>query len=284
MGLFWFSVGQKIRSAGYAVSNFSRAAKEIGSDIKDSIGDFKDNDIPELKELFVDNMVDLAKEGVELSTDYLSEKKDIVVDKVLDNLSNRADRFFENWDAILADDPYIDGKKASYEVAASNFEKLYKEQKKQNDKLLSFIKSNSNDFEFTKNYVQAMIFTKKTELTKLKQLRDEKCREASEISNCTMAEITGIINNNTNCRNLFDILSNRKLRELKKGQLDGYIEAKKLFETRLEQMKQQFNNSINALISAHMEEIELYNEIYEDINKTEQEIIGIDAIMVQMVK
>ena len=136
MGLFdnlFFEIKTKLLEIGTltvsALDDAPRAIKDGLDDLKDFGNDMKD-DFKELGEIVVEGSADLIQTGVDLYLDYTCEK---------------IDRFFENMDVLLMNDPYSEGKKQGYNNAAFYYEPIYKSTKESYIAIItSFFSSSSS--------------------------------------------------------------------------------------------------------------------------------------------
>lgn len=270
---FLWKLGMAIDSISWRVGSVVDAVKDTKDDLKDFAKDTKD-DFKELGEIVVEGSADLAKTAVELSADYVQEKVEDSFCRTVD----KVDRFFENCDAILSDDPYIDGKKNGYERASYVFDELYRKQDEENKAFLAVIKRNDIYLEFKLQYIKDAIEKKNSELELLKQKKAENIKVASEASGYSIEDVQVFITD-TKCSTLFDLITNKKLKEMKKGEVAGFNEAKKLFESRLIDMKEKYNKAIDEIIINDEKELDLYMEICNDISQINEDIVAMDVFI-----
>jgi len=259
---FLWRVGMFFDSVAMTIDCAIDSVKDTCDDLKDFAKDTAD-DFKELGEIVVEGTVDLTQTAVDGYLDYTSE---------------RVDRFFENWDAILSDSPYLDGKKQGYEEASYIFDELYAKQNEENEKLLQILKENHSSSKFKVEYIQKLLADKKEELNALRNQKQINLENAAKASGYTKSQILGFVSN-TRCMSLFDLICNKKLMEKKKGEVAGFNEAKALFQHRLEEMKTKYNKAIDELIVLAEGEVALYKEICDEIAKEKECIAAIEIFV-----
>lgn len=202
---------------------------------------------------------------------------DKILGKALDHAEERIDRTLENWDAVLSDDPYIEGKENGYKKAAKLYENLFIELNKKNDEILKEARKLEKDTSKKVIFTAELLEKKKSELTRLKERKKEKCESIAQLKGYSLYQIEMFTLFPDN-KSLLDVIASKKLREMKSGELNGFTEAKKMYDNKLEEQKRKFENNLNEIIEIKNEYVILYEKIIDEIKVINQQMIALEIL------
>lgn len=254
----------------------------IGEKIADSLpsneqvdrfyGNISDNVVKGLDKL--EDSVDKIEEKIDDSLDYISDK---VFTPQLEKFIDNSDRFFENCEALLSEDPYIEGKKQGYEKASYYYKAVYISTKDSYVETLQSLNNKQDSVTDDIQILEKLLQKKKNELKRITQKREAEKVRVSKITGLSLYDFDNFTLFPKN-RNVLDAISSKKLRQLRKGQLDGYNEAKTLYEQRLIELKTEFEKNIQDKINLISDYIKLYEDMQQEIMKMTETIISLSLI------
>ncbi len=260
MGMFFWKLGLKIEYLLDRADCAIDTIKDYKDDLVDTVDTLKDcaEGLGEIAE----GAKDLAEYGVELGRDYVGEK---------------IDRHFENWKVVLSDDPYIDGKKIGYSRAAYHYEKLYEELQEQQKKLLLDIENQQKSLENDLNNKIILLHEMREYLKDAQNKKKEQEKKIANAHNLSIYEVSDFSlfpKNST----IFDLITSNKLQKKKRGELDGFEEASKLYQKKFTEENEIFQKRLKEYSDISEETINILKEIMEEINSVNRQIVTLDIL------
>lgn len=104
--------------------------------------------------------------------------------------------------------------------------------------------------------------------------KSELQKRVSKITNKTIYELEDfeLIPEN---RTVLDLISSKKLREVRLGYFDGFMEAKMLYRTKLESLKKEFETELNDKITVTEQYIDIYDKIIKEIDALGRQMVAL---------
>ena len=225
-------------------------AKEFGSEIVD------------LSKEIAEGAVDLCQDGIGLYLDYKAE---------------RFERFFENIEMLLTTDPYTQGKKEGYNLAAESYEKIYISTKDEYEKIILQLNKSIAFYDTQIDLIDQIIENQRNIVKELKETQRDEIKRVVKIKQCTPNDLEGFTAFPKNI-SLLDMISSKKVRQYRKGQLNGYREAERLYQNKLNILKEKYESLVSEKISISND----YKKLYEELLK-EQYILTESIVSLKLV-
>ena len=261
MGLFWWRVSMAIDSIAMTLDNAIGSAKDTCDDLKDFAKETKE-DFKEFGEIIAEGAVDLAETAVADGIDYTEQK---------------IDRYFENWEAILSDDPYTDGKIEGYNKAAEHFELLYRELQDQRKNLLQAAKQQNEFLSDKASNLNRLLEELKKQSENARKVRDEQIENVAKAKKLSIHDVSNFSVRPKNS-NLLDLIASKKLREMKRGELDGFEEAKRLYKKKFDEENKIFQSRLKEYYEISEQMIIVIDKINNDISSVNSQIVTLDIL------
>lgn len=220
----------------------------------------------------VEKVTDPIRDGL---CDLLpSEEK---IDKFYGNIEKKGDRFFDNLYAIVSDTPYIDGKEKGYNLASTYYIEEYELTKKFYTDALVKVKNRKNTFSTDKEVLEYILKRRKSDLKVLEDKKSQLQKRVSKITNKTIYELEEfeLIPEN---RTVLDLIASKKLREVRFGYYDGYMEAKRLYSIKLESLRKEFETELNDKIIITKQYIDIYDKIIKEIDAVGRQTVALSIL------
>lgn len=260
MGIWW-----KIEEA---LTLFSIGMESAVNTVRDEIDYMKDG-ASELKEDFQE-LSDICKEGfVELSSDALDMYLDYKVEKI--------ERFFENLNAVISNDPYTDGKKEGYNKAAQYYEQIYIETEQAFEDEIKRINSSISEYEQKIDYLLDLISKRKAQIKHFQAIEKHEQIRVSNLKHCSREDLKGFTAFPKN-RNLLDLIASTKVRKMRQGQLDGFSEAKQLYQNKLNALQMQYEVILQEKINVSSSFKQLYDELLKQEFILTESIVSLELV------
>lgn len=217
----------------------------------------------------VEKVTDPIREGI---CDLLPSDEQI--DKFYGNIEKKGNRFFDNLYAIVSDTPYVDGKEMGYNLASAYYLEEYELTKVFYNDALAKVKNRKNIFSTDKEVLEYILNRRKDDLKVLQKKKSELQKRVSKITNKTIYELEDfeLIPEN---RTVLDLISSKKLREVRLGYFDGFMEAKILYRTKLESLKKEFETELNDKITVTEQYIDIYDKIIKEIDALGRQMVAL---------
>ncbi|WP_455538019.1 hypothetical protein [Terrisporobacter sp.] len=184
---------------------------------------------------------------------------------------------------ILFSDAEVEGKKRGYSKAAKEYEKVFKElestyketetalelEKEKLDNKCEKLIAILEDLQYKKNILESEV--------------EAKSKRVCEVYNLDVKKYNFMKCTNTRSSNsiisLIDIIYSSKEKKLKKAEEVGYLEAKKLYENKLMDMRKKLEN-LKLKGNVEMEKItDLITEVSDEIMNTQMYIAELNILL-----
>lgn len=230
-------------------------------DAVDTAKEFSDEIIDFGKE-FGEGTIDLCQEGLELYLDYRAEK---------------CERFFENIEMLLTSDPYTQGKKEGYNLAAYSYEKIYISTKEDYEKIVMQLNNSISYYDRKIDLLDQFIKNQNKIIEELKKAQSEEENRVVKVKQCTPNDLEGFTAFPKN-ESLLDLISSKKVRQYRKGQLNGYREAEQLYQNKLNSLKEKYESVISEKITISNEYKQLYEELLTEECTLTESIVSLKLV------
>lgn len=215
---------------------------------RDDIKEFGE-DIVDVGRDIAEGVSDLCQEGIDLYLDYRAE---------------RFERFFENIEMILTSDPYTQGKKEGYDLAADSYGKIYISTRDEYEKIIEQLNNSILYYDKKIELMDKIIKNQKKIVEELKKVQNEEKNRVAKIKQCSPHDLDGFTVFPKN-ESLLDLIVSKKVRKYRKGQLNGYREAEQLYQKKLNNLKEKYESLVTEKLSISNG----YKKLYEELLKEE---------------
>ena len=169
-----------------------------------------------------------------------------------------------------ADDPVVEGKKAGYTRAAGEFKPILANLRRQCTKLKKDHENNKAELNKYSEQLLNKLKRLEEEKTRLKKYRDEKANEVESKYGVDISQSTGML--------VFDFSGLFKKYKYKKAEIEGYEEAREIFEEKIKNEKKK----IAELKKNCDEDIKKYMTLIGDI-LNEIALIKLDIAQIALI-
>lgn len=232
-------------------SELSYLSGSISFDAGQTIDDVKEfgEDIVDVGKDIAEGAIDLCQDGIDLYLDYKTE---------------RFERFFENIEMILTSDPYTQGKKEGYDLAADSYERIYISTRDEYEKTIVQLNDSILYYDRKIELMDQVIKNQKKIVEELKKVQNEEKHRVAKIKQCLPHDLDGFTLFPKN-ESLLDLITSKKVRQYRKGQLNGYREAEQLYQKKLNNLKEKYESLVTEKLSISNG----YKKLYEELLKEE---------------
>lgn len=185
---------------------------------------------------------------------------------------------------VLFSDPEIDGKKAGYEKAAKEYEKVYNELKREHKEIMDQIKGQRMKYDAKNDMLieqLARLEEKRDNLKERLEYREKRMSEKYGIPINTVHEtaLSGGFIGESPTIDVIGLLYGYKKKKLMEAEHKGYMEVRELYEEKLRKLKQELREEKKKGYMEVQNLIDLMCDIFEEISQKKMEIAGLEILL-----
>ncbi len=185
---------------------------------------------------------------------------------------------------MLFTDVETEGKKQGYSKAAAEYEKVYQNLVIEYRKTKELIDSQKNMYDKQSDVLINTLEMLENQKRNLENQVMQKSKAVSEKYDIPISEVQGSLTAGTGmaCAMMFDLLGiiyHHKERKLREAEQRGYLEAKEIYETKVDKLKKDLASLKSKGDSDIRELVNMINDIFGEIAEKQMEIVELTMLL-----